>query len=297
MVQIWNGYMNKINWPTDAQLTKLINQHKSFTAAAKILHCDPESVRLRAHNRKLGVKVAKHTPTYNVNALLNEDATSYYLLGAYISDGNVEGGRGRAIINSVDKQWIYDIRDIVAPDGTVSQRGNAYYFRFSQPEMIEWLIKHECVPRKSLTVKFPNIPEKYLPDFIRGVFDGDGSVSCKFYKNKSKYSKNQGTCCKYITAYICGSSLSFMEQLNRKLHSLGFSHQFKEQKLRNGKLKNGRIIFPRAPQYRIIFTSKQAYYFLQWIYYPTNKLSLKRKENKVREIFKYYLQDARLGKE
>jgi hypothetical protein len=34
---------------------------------------------------------------------------------------------------------------------------------------------------KSLTVSFPNVPNKYLPAFIRGVIDGDGWVQKKGY--------------------------------------------------------------------------------------------------------------------
>jgi hypothetical protein len=38
------------------------------------------------------------------------------------------------------------------------------------------LIKLGCTPRKSLTIKYPNIDPKYNNHFIRGYFDGDGSV-------------------------------------------------------------------------------------------------------------------------
>lgn len=37
-------------------------------------------------------------------------------------------------------------------------------------------------PNKSLTLKFPNIDVQFIPDFIRGFFDGDGSV----YNGKKK---------------------------------------------------------------------------------------------------------------
>ena len=36
------------------------------------------------------------------------------------------------------------------------------------------------IPRKSLKIKFPNnkkVPDKYLKHFVRGYFDGDGSIS------------------------------------------------------------------------------------------------------------------------
>jgi LAGLIDADG-like domain len=283
----------RIKWPTDTRLVTLINHHKSFTAVARLLKCNPESVRLRAHQRQLSVKVAKHTPTYNENALLNEDAVSYYLLGAYISDGNIDHSRNRATINSVDKQWIYDIKNVIASDATVSKKDKTHIFRFSHPKMVRWLIEHECVPRKSLTVKFPTVPNQYLPDFIRGVFDGDGSVSAKFYKNKSKYSKNKGVCIDYVMCYVCGSSLSFLQELSKKLLENGLQHKLYKQKNRSGYkhgglMKNGRIVQQQSDHYRLVFSSKQAEQFLQWIYYHEHNLSLHRKRNKAQQIISYY---------
>lgn len=39
------------------------------------------------------------------------------------------------------------------------------------------LSKHGCVPNKSLILKFPTtLPNELVNDFIRGYFDGDGSV-------------------------------------------------------------------------------------------------------------------------
>ena len=46
--------------------------------------------------------------------------------------------------------------------------------------MCRTLEKHGMTPNKSLTLSFPDISENLLPHFIRGVFDGDGSI----YKHK-----------------------------------------------------------------------------------------------------------------
>ena len=38
-----------------------------------------------------------------------------------------------------------------------------------------------CVPQKSLIIKFPSydiVPKELIRHFIRGYFDGDGSISC-----------------------------------------------------------------------------------------------------------------------
>eukprot|EP01084_Bolivina_argentea_P020927 38868_1 len=45
------------------------------------------------------------------------------------------------------------------------------------------LIGLGCIPRKSLTLQWPNnIPDEYVPHFVRGYFDGDGCI----HFNKSK---------------------------------------------------------------------------------------------------------------
>jgi intein/homing endonuclease len=44
--------------------------------------------------------------------------------------------------------------------------------------MKEDLIKHGCIPRKSLVLKFPKtVPIKLLSHFLRGNFDGDGCIT------------------------------------------------------------------------------------------------------------------------
>ena len=51
---------------------------------------------------------------------------------------------------------------------------------FRSEKMKKNLIALGIIPRKSLKIKFPNnkqLPKKYMKDFVRGYFDGDGSIS------------------------------------------------------------------------------------------------------------------------
>ena len=73
------------------------------------------------------------------------------------------------------------------------------------------LINQGCGKQKSLQLKPPkNIPEKYLYDFIRGFFDGDGSYHYH-YDNKSN---------RYRYSFeVVGSSPFIMEQIQSYLLS------------------------------------------------------------------------------
>ena len=46
----------------------------------------------------------------------------------------------------------------------------------SNEKLCQDLISLGCTPRKSLTLKFPDIKDELIHHFIRGYFDGDGSV-------------------------------------------------------------------------------------------------------------------------
>lgn len=54
--------------------------------------------------------------------------------------------------------------------------------------LVESIKKHGVHPRKTFTIKFPNIKEELQNHFIRGYFDGDGSFS--FIPEKYKITTN-----------------------------------------------------------------------------------------------------------
>lgn len=60
-------------------------------------------------------------------------------------------------------------------------------FTLSSKQIYEDLNKHGCVPNKTLILKFPELSEELIRHFIRGYFDGDGSVYP--IKTKSKIRK------------------------------------------------------------------------------------------------------------
>ncbi len=99
-------------------------------------------------------------------------------------------------------------------DYPMSKNANCFNLTICSKTIYDDIVKLGGKERKSLDVKFPNVPEKYLPDFVRGLWDGDGSV---FY-NKHNKSYNSG--------YYCGSScfiVGLYNALKKNIPNLGGS--------------------------------------------------------------------------
>jgi len=63
-------------------------------------------------------------------------------------------------------------------DCGVSQSGNVVWrIDFSNTKIVEDVRRWGVTERKTFSTKFPDLPAEFQRDFVRGVFDGDGSVS------------------------------------------------------------------------------------------------------------------------
>ena len=77
--------------------------------------------------------------------------------------------------------------------------------------------------RKSLDMLLPNIPNEYFGDFLRGYFDGNGSVVLR-YTQYNTYAQ---------ISFTSGSS-QFVDGLQDKLFTLGIkSHVYKDGRINN----------------------------------------------------------------
>lgn len=102
------------------------------------------------------------------------------------------------------------------------------------------LIKLGCTPTKSLILEFPSsdiLPDKYIRDFIRGYFDGDGGVS---YTEGAYYNKDRKK--EYIqhsySCYFCGNK-QFLNELKIVLEN----NNIKVSDLREDKRSNAVNIY------------------------------------------------------
>ena len=197
---------------------------------------------------------------YNYNSFLfdqdNEDI--YYILGCYISDGCIY--RNTFELISKDKDWLEVIRNKISPNKPIEKIKNCYRYRGTNEKIKNWFVKQGCTPNKSLTVNFPLIQSKYIPHFIRGLIDGDGSISD---------TRN--------TVYLVSASKNLINGFNKELtkQNINYHLQIREPSkviIKGIECKRTSIL------YKTSIWGKDCYKFLKWIY-PNTTLYMPRKYN------------------
>lgn len=148
-----------------------------------------------------------------------------YTLGYIYADGSLEDAaymRGKYLrVSSVEKDNIEKIKrwmdsehtiNVLPPKTNNSKVG--YLLRIGSHELYNDLVRLGLYPNKSLTIKFPSIPKKYLNHFVRGYFDGDGCVRIDMKKGKWQPLILNKLC----TIFTSGSK-EFLLELAEKVHN------------------------------------------------------------------------------
>lgn len=110
-----------------------------------------------------------------------------YVLGFVVADGCIAVSKNRKHpftlnITSVKKRYLYPIRKALNSEHKISKKpgGNcniiAYQLQIRNPVIAKDLMNLGILPRKTYNLNPIKVPDKYFPDFVRGFFDGDGTV-------------------------------------------------------------------------------------------------------------------------
>ena len=111
-----------------------------------------------------------------------------YVLGYIVADGCIAVRKDRMKnpytlnITSADKEHLYKIRKVLDSEHAISKKFNGsstgiiYQLQISNPVIADDLIELGIKPRKTYNLKPIEVPDDFFPDFVRGFFDGDGTV-------------------------------------------------------------------------------------------------------------------------
>lgn len=126
--------------------------------------------------------------TYNEAFFSEYSRDMFYIFGFICGDGYISHRHGYLTAIELSIKDISILTKMASRVGVVpisiSKRhtGNSAGKKYCKTSLYSKriyndLIKLGVTEIKSLTLRFPNIPDEYLQDFVRGVFDSDGCIS------------------------------------------------------------------------------------------------------------------------
>lgn len=137
--------------------------------------------------------------------------------------------------------------------------------QFSDVNLYRFLLKVGLTPHKSKSIEPLKLPKKYFYDFLRGHFDGDGTIYC--YQDTRWRSS--------FMFYFCfvSASLNHISWIRKELNlMLGI----------NGSLTKART----SSTYQLKYAKKESLVLIPKLYYNNRVICLSRKRNKIYKILK-----------
>jgi intein/homing endonuclease len=170
---------------------------------------------------RLGINVSKYNYNKHFFDTVDTEEKAYWL-GFMYADGyvsySIENRNYEASIELKASDYEHLMKFNKSLNGNVQvsyrerERWNKIHkicsIRFHSKELVEGLMKHGCLPNKTFDIKMPNINDTLIKHFIRGFFDGDGSV----YHRKDRNG---------IYANFTSASFDFLTSLRFYLYQLG----------------------------------------------------------------------------
>lgn len=179
-----------IAW-TDEQvayiINKYLNENYTLKQLGKEFNCSYPTIRNLLNKHKIksrGNKQGYPRDEFYFNKIDTEEKA--YWLGFLYADGCVHSNNYEISVNITDKEHIEKFKTAIkafnhniteTQDKRFQNAKTLYQFSIKDKQLHQDLIKWGCIPQKSLLInKIPNIPRDYVSHFLRGYFDGDGSL-------------------------------------------------------------------------------------------------------------------------
>lgn len=251
---------NLITYTTE-EVLNLYNKGISLTQIAKQLHTDRN--RLSRILKEINIKVEnkQNITKFNENVFdaINTEQQAYWL-GFIFADGYIyDKTKGKnheygfnITLKDVDIEHLNKFCKFIQADlSCIKHYGNLVSVSIVNKHLFDSLYALGCTPCKSLTVKFPDIREDLLFDFIEGIFDGDGCLSLDSRKpNKIESAE----------VSIASGSDEFISKLQEVLISYSFKVSVRQKQTKNSHINICFILSPNKEKFlRKIYLNKTIY--------------------------------------
>lgn len=169
-------------------------QNNSMFKIAKQLKISPRTVKkiLQEQSVEIFDNNKYKSKTFNQTYFDTIDTSEKaYWLGFIYADGNITkrkiSDRFQIKLNLEDISHLYKLKDCLCSNHSIGKyKMNTKYglikycmFAISNQHLVDSLLDKGVVYQKTKQLKFPStkvLPKEYVSHFIRGYFDGDGSI-------------------------------------------------------------------------------------------------------------------------
>lgn len=276
--------MRKLDTRTEQKILKLNSKHTPPRKISKKLKISRHTI----YNvlKRNGIVINGNRFNFNKKYDINESffskidtAEKAYFLGWLFADGSMNDKDKRVTLGlqKKDRSILLKLIRLISPNAPLYlikrkpdpkyHRQDLYTIRLHRYKIWNDLRQLGLYQNKSSTIKFPNyLQQKLIPHFIRGYFDGDGSLS--FIKQKFKIPK-------YQCQIVC--SPPFAKALQNYLKSLKINSYIIR------KINTKKVV-------SLCLSSLFCLRFLHFLYENKQSLFLKRKFVKFTKILQAYLQ-------
>lgn len=159
-------------------------------------------------------------PKANSNFFKTWSSNMAYILGFIVTDGCLvehKNGYNTLNITNKNKDILKNMLITMGSNHKISVKSRGHesdlkYFQIQIRDRVIYadLLKLGITPRKSKTIRMPNTPSKFLGDFIRGCFDGDGTVVL-WQDPRWKHAWQ-------MRSAFCSGSYEFLTDMQNRLH-------------------------------------------------------------------------------
>lgn len=169
---------------TDEVIIKMYKSGMTFKEMGPIVGISDRAIRNVMYKHSIPMNREQYSGQPRKNKV-NEDYFKKWshemawVLGLFLTDGHVNKVNHSISFSQKDERILKLIADFMSADYILARTGPTR----TTPTLIinSKVIKKDLGDlgigvSKSLTVPFPNVPETFLPSFVRGVIDGDGWV-------------------------------------------------------------------------------------------------------------------------
>lgn len=177
----------------DEVVDKYINQGRSTNSIAEDYGCYGTTVGMHLKRWRIPIRTQRYNNTYSVNTHFFDTIDSEekaYIVGLLLSDGHISKNN-KIMLTLKDLDLIEKYRAAMGSNHRVSKdRYGNYAMTFTSIEISNKLREMGFHNRKSYHIDINRILEHIPPElehhFVRGLFDGDGSIRIYRYDYLNK---------------------------------------------------------------------------------------------------------------